>query len=212
VTALAAAGRALARLATVLVVRAPWLWPLFRRVLERQFDWLAPRWDGMRTPGHLAPLQAALEAVDGPPRRVLDVGTGTGAAAFEVAGRWPEAEVVGVDLSARMVEQARRKTPPGLTDRVRFERADSASLPFADGSFDLAVLANMIPFFDELERVVAPAGYALFSFSDGPRTPIYVPPARLRAALAARGFSEFADFSAGPGTALLARKPRAPLV
>jgi hypothetical protein len=44
------------------------------------------------------------------------------------------------------------------------------------------------------------------SFSAGPQTPIWVPPERLRAELARRGFAEFADFEAGGGTALLARK------
>jgi SAM-dependent methyltransferase len=64
----------------------------------------------------------------------------------------------------------------------------------------------MIPFFDELARVLAPGGWALFSFSVGPETPIWVAPERLLSELSRRGFSEFADFQAGPGTALLARK------
>jgi SAM-dependent methyltransferase len=105
-----------------------------------------------------------------------------------------------------MLAEARSNTPPELAERVRFQPADGSELPFADGSFDLAVLANMIPFFDELARVVAPGGRVLFSFSAGPETPIWVPPERLRQELAARGFSDFADFAAAGGTALLARK------
>ena len=46
----------------------------------------------------------------------------------------------------------------------------------------------------------------LFAFSGGDATPIYVAPERLRAELEGRGFTEFADFAAGHGTALLARK------
>jgi ubiquinone/menaquinone biosynthesis C-methylase UbiE len=114
--------------------------------------------------------------------------------------------VVGVDLAEAMVAQARANTPPELAERVRFEVADAARLPFEDASFDLVMLANMIPFFDELERVVTRGGYLLFSFSAGPETPIWVPPERLRSELAVRGFSEFADFQGGGGTALLARK------
>ena len=109
-----------------------------------------------------------------------------------------------------MVEQARRKLPSELAARVRFEQADSAHLPYPDGAFQLVGLANMIPFFDELARVLAPGGSALFGFSDGPRTPIYVPPDRLRAELGRRGFSDFAEFSVGSGTALLARKADRP--
>ena len=89
---------------------------------------------------------------------------------------------------------------------AEFRRADAASLPFVDASFDLVTLANMLPFFDELARVLRPGGTVLFAFSVGPDTPIHVPPERLRSELAERGFADFADFAAGRGTALTARK------
>jgi SAM-dependent methyltransferase len=199
-------GRRFARLATNVVVRRPLLWRPFRRLMRLQFDRLAPRWDTMRDPAHLSSFERALEGVDGSPRHVLDLGTGTGAAAFVVARRFPEAQVTGADLSEEMLAEARRKTPPELAERVRFEQADAARLPYGGASFELVTLANMIPFFDELARVLAPGGRALFSFSVGPETPIWVPPERLRSELARRGFSDFADFQAGAGTALLARK------
>jgi ubiquinone/menaquinone biosynthesis C-methylase UbiE len=199
-------GRRFARLATNAVVRRPRLWRPFRRLMRMQFDRLAPRWDTMRDPAHLSSFERALDGVDGSPRRVLDLGTGTGAAAFAVARRFPEAQVTGADLSEEMLAEARRKTPPELIERVRFEQADAARLRYDDGSFELVTLANMIPFFDELARVLAPGGWAVFSFSVGPETPIWVPPDRLRAELSRRGFSDFADFQAGAGTALLARK------
>jgi SAM-dependent methyltransferase len=200
-----ALGRRFARLATDAVVRRPALWRLFRGPLRRQFDQLAPQWDTIRSAGHLDPVEAALGTV-APPRRALDLGTGTGAAAFAVARRFPEAEVVGVDLAERMIGEARRMTPPDLAGRVRFETGDAAALDLEDGSFDLVTLANMIPFFDELARVVAPGGTVVFGFSGGAGTPIYVAPERLRAELGRRGFAEFAEFAEGAGTALLARK------
>jgi hypothetical protein len=46
----------------------------------------------------------------------------------------------------------------------------------------------------------------LFAFSGGSETPIYVPFDRLRGELGKRGFTDFADFSVGRGTALLAHK------
>jgi ubiquinone/menaquinone biosynthesis C-methylase UbiE len=174
--------------------------------MRLQFDRLAPRWDTMRSPDHLSSFELALDGVAGSPPRVLDLGTGTGAAAFAVARHFPEAQVTGADLSNEMLAEARRKTPPELAERVRFEQADAALLPFGDASFELVTLANMIPFFDELARVLAPGGWALFSFSAGPETPIWVTPERLRAELSRRGFTDFADFQVGPGTALLARK------
>jgi SAM-dependent methyltransferase len=199
-------GRRFARLATNLTVRRPGLWPLLRPVMRLQFDWLAPHWDSLRAPGYMAAYEAGLAAVP-PSRRVLDVGSGTGLGAFAIAARFPDADIVGVDLSEDMVAEARRKTPPALAGRIRFEQADAARLPFGDESFDLVALGNMIPFFDELARVLAPGGTLLVAFSSGSETPIYVPFERLRAELERRSFAHFAEFAAGAGTALLARKP-----
>ena len=200
-------GRRFARVSTNVLVRRPGLWRLFRGPIRRQFNWLAPRWATMRAPDAFEPLTATLDRVDSPPRHVLDLGTGTGTGAFLIARRFPEAEVIGADLAEAMIEEARRETPPELADRVRFDVADAAALPYSDGAFDLVALANMIPFFDELERVVAPGGTVLFTFSLGAETPIYVPPKRLRDELGRRGFAQFAEIAAGSGAALLARKP-----
>lgn len=199
-------GQRFARLATDVSVRWPALWRLFRPFIRREFDRMAPVWGQMRSPDAFASLQAALEAVEQPPRRTLDLGTGTGQAAFVVAERFPGTDVVGADLAPEMLAEARATTPAHLRARVRFELADGAALPYDDRAFDLVTLANMIPFFDELARVTAPGGAVVFSFSAGDETPIYVPPERLRAELGRRGFADFAEFSAGRGVALLARK------
>jgi SAM-dependent methyltransferase len=199
-------GRPFARVATDALVRRPALWPLFRGLLRLQFDRLAPSWDELRSPGHLAAFERALDDVAPAPRRALDLGTGTGAGAFALARRFPDCEVTGVDLAAGMIEEASRATPPDLAGRVSFEVGDASRLRFPDGAFDLVALANMIPFFDELVRLVAAGGHVLFSFSSGPETPIYVPPERLRAELARRDFRDFREFGEGAATALLARK------
>ena len=199
-------GRRFARLTTNAVVRRPGLWRLFRGPLRRQFDRLAPQWDEIVTADHLASFERTLEQVEPPPRHALDLGTGTGDGAFAVARRFPEAEVVGIDLAGSMIEAARRKTAPELADRVRFEVGDASALPFEDGAFQLVTLANMIPFFDELARVVAPGGFVVFGFSGGSGTPIYVDPTRLRVELERRGFTQFAELEVGRGTSFLARK------
>lgn len=195
-----------ARLATTAVVRQPFLWRFFRSPIRREFDALAPGWEKRVRPEGLAPLEGALAGLQQAPRRALDVGTGTGRAAFLLARRFQEAEVVAVDLAPRMVAEASRLVPPELAGRIDFGVADAAALPYADGSFDLVVQANVIPFFDELARVVASGGTVVFVFSLGERTPIYVPFDRLRAELGRRGFAEFAELSAGAGSALTARK------
>jgi len=200
------AGRRFARLTTNVVVANPRLWRVFRTLTRRQFNAIAQQWDAMRTDDAFAVLEAGLAALPEPPARVVDLGTGTGKAAFAIARRFPAAEVVGVDLADAMIAEARRLTPPELAERVRFEVGDASRLSFADASFDLVSLANMIPFFDELARIVEPGGHLLLSFSGGAGTPIYVPFERLRTELGRRGFTDFADFAAGRGTALLARK------
>jgi SAM-dependent methyltransferase len=203
-----AAGKRFARLVTDAVVARPRLWRLFRRPLQAQFDWLAPHWEGNRSPHHLAPLEDALERLDAHPCRALDLGTGTGLAARLVARRFPDADVVGVDLSPGMVDEARRRLPLDLAERVRFQVADASALPFEDGAFDLVTLLNMIPFFEELARVTAPGGTILLASSYGAETPIYVPPQTLRARLGALGFEGFREFRAGEGTAFVATARR----
>jgi ubiquinone/menaquinone biosynthesis C-methylase UbiE len=204
---LEALGRKFARFTTNQVVRWPRAWPIFRWLTRRQFDRIAPVWDEMRSAEAFAPLDAALGSLDTAPSRVLDLGTGTGRAAFLLARRYPAAEVVGVDLAPAMLAEARKLTPPELAGQVRFEEADAEHLPYPDAWFDLVSLANMIPFFPELARITAPGGAVAFSFSGGAETPIYVPPELLRKELSKRGFTEFAEFAVGRGTALVARKP-----
>jgi ubiquinone/menaquinone biosynthesis C-methylase UbiE len=194
-----------ARVVTDAVVRRPLLWRLFRRPLRTMFDGLAPSWETRIGPHHLWALELALEDLPSP-RRILDLGTGTGVVAVALAQRYPQAEVVGIDISPGMIEEARRKLPPELAGRVGFEVGDAAALSCPGGDFELVVLSNMIPFFDELARVVAPGGTLVFSFSRGAETPIYVAPERLRDELSRRGFAEFAEFSAEPARALRAKR------
>ena len=201
-----AAGRRFARMTTRAVVARPRVWRLFRSPLRRQFDRLAAGWEARLGPEALMPLGAALDRLAETPRRVLDLGTGTGKAARVVAKRFPQAEVVGVDLSPAMIEEARRLLPTEVSGRVRFEVADASRLPFEDGAFDLVVLLNMIPFFEELARVTASGGRLVFASSFGPETPIYVPAETLRKRLAPLGFGEFEELNAGEGTAFLATR------
>jgi ubiquinone/menaquinone biosynthesis C-methylase UbiE len=183
------------------VVRWPRLWPLFRPLIRRQFDHLAPVWDAMRLPDTMAPYEAALERVSGPVEAALDVGTGTGAGARAIRECFPAAEVVGVDVATAMLEQARRLVP-----EVSFVDGDAANLPFPAASFDLVAHQNMIPFLDEVTRVLRPGGWTLFAFTAGPETPIWVEPERLRTELDDRGFTDFAEIAAGRGAAVVARR------
>ena len=199
-------GKRYARFATRVAVSHPRLWPLVRAPLRWNFDYIAPMWDACRAGADVGPLDAAVSATGREPSRILDVGTGTGFAARHLAERFPNAEVVGADLSPGMLDEARRLTPLALAGRVRYEEADAAALPFADGDFDLVVLVNMIPFAGELARVTRPGGSVAIVFSGGAETPIYAPPAQLAKALAAAGFASVEELDTGVATTLLARR------
>ena len=193
-----------ARTVTTVVVRVPGLWRLFRRAVTGQFDRLAPEWDALRVnPNRLRAIRSAFAAIEPDPATVLDVGTGSGAAARAAAEMWPNAKVTGVDVSPRMIEEARRLA---VSDHEWYEVADASRLPFPDGAFDVVSLNNMIPFFDELARVTAPGGHVAIAFGLGPQTPIWVPLERVRGELERRGFSHVATFEGEPSLALLARK------
>ena len=90
-------------------------------------------------------------------RRVLDAGCGTGLVAAALAGR---TRVTGVDPEPEMLAVARRRLPP----EVELLRASAEELPFADASFDAAVLRLVVHLLDrpralaELRRVLAPGG------------------------------------------------------
>jgi demethylmenaquinone methyltransferase / 2-methoxy-6-polyprenyl-1,4-benzoquinol methylase len=102
--------------------------------------------------------RAADLAAVGPGSRVLDVATGTGDLAIELAGRG--CDVVGTDFSDVMLERARAKAP-----QLRWEHANAQELPYEDGEFDAATVGFGARNFSDLQlglsemaRVVRPGG------------------------------------------------------
>src|SRR6185437_4081692 len=115
--------------------------------VRSMFDSLAGVYDLLNTAmtaglHHHWRRRAADLARVGPGGRVLDVATGTGDLAFELARRvGPGGEVVGADFSERMLEIARQKALAGpAADGVRLDfcLANALALPFADDEFDAA--------------------------------------------------------------------------
>lgn len=94
----------------------------------------------------------------GPGSRVLDVATGTGDLAIELARRVsPEGEVLGSDFSERMLSLARAKIAAAGVQGVtpRFEWADALRLPYEDDSFDAATVGFGARNFSDLPRGLA---------------------------------------------------------
>ena len=116
--------------------------------------------------------------------RFLDVGCGPGLAVAMAASRAADGFAAGVDASATMVRQARRRNRAAVAaGRAKVERADAASLPFPDGHFDKAGSLNSMQFWAcpqqglrELHRVLVPGGRAvvvLMARSDDPPAPAH---------------------------------------
>lgn len=95
--------------------------------------------------------------------RVLEVAAGTGLVTGAIARS--AREVVATDYAAAMVGQLRKRVRDEGLANVRCEQADMADLPYAEGSFDVVVAANVLHLVPDLgsalasvRRVLAPGG------------------------------------------------------
>ncbi len=78
----------------------------------------------------------------GSPRHVLDLATGTGDLALEVARLNPDARIIGLDPSEGMLEIGRRKAERmGFVGRIEYVKGDAQRLPFDSSSFDAVSMA-----------------------------------------------------------------------
>jgi len=117
--------------------------------------------------------------------RILDLGCGTGEITRRLAERYPQAQLVGVDILEGNLEIARRANEP-YSDRVQYLAGDAFALQFPAAHFDLVVCRHMsqaVPDFplvlDEIGRVLRPRGwlhllsedYAMLRMPRGARDP-----------------------------------------
>lgn len=76
---------------------------------------------------------------------VLDLGTGPGYLPIEIARRAATIDVVGIDLTPRLIEIARKNSvESSLAGRLRFEVMNAARLRYADDSFDMVISTGML--------------------------------------------------------------------
>jgi demethylmenaquinone methyltransferase/2-methoxy-6-polyprenyl-1,4-benzoquinol methylase len=114
------------------------------------------------------------------PERVLDIATGTGDFALESLNLNPK-EIVGLDISAGMLEMGRDKMKKRKVDHIISMRlGDSEEIPFEDNYFDALTVGFGVRNFEHLEkglaemlRVIKPNGKAIIlEFSKPKKFPI----------------------------------------
>ena len=151
--------------------------------IEKMFDAVAPRYDLLNRVLSLGidrywRTRAVRLLSDEQPARVLDVATGTADLAIKAERMLHPREVVGIDLSAEMLEYGRAKIDRlGLTPRISLVQGDAEDLPFPDDAFDAALVAFGVRNFEDLDaglrgirRVLRPgAALVVLEFSR-PRT------------------------------------------
>lgn len=140
------------------------------RDIQRRFDRAAESFDdadfvhAVTREGLLSRLEPLiLEA-----RNILDLGSATGSAGRLLRKRYRRAHVVSLDASRRMASLA--LAGKGWLSRASAVQADACRLPFADGTFDLVVANQLLPWlpdagaaFSEVARVLRPGGVFAFA-------------------------------------------------
>lgn len=136
---------------------------------------------------HVRGRQATLELAEivqpTPQDRVLDVGSGLGGASRLLSATYG-CHVTGIDLTEEYCRTAAELARwVGLSDLVEYRQADALTMPFADGSFDIAWtqhaamnIADKARLYREVHRVLKPGGQvALYDILQGEGGPVHFP-------------------------------------
>ena len=126
--------------------------------VEHMFDRIAFRYDFLNRLMTLGidktwRRKAAICIKKHQPNRLLDIATGTGDFAFQLARLMPTSYVIGVDFSSKMIKQAsRKKSEISNSDNVDFAIADAENLKFESNTFDAVSCTFGVRNFENLER------------------------------------------------------------
>lgn len=125
------------------------------------FDSISPKYDFLN---HLLSFHidkiwrrktSALVA-DHRPSSILDVATGTGDLAIRMAKDCIEAQLIGIDLSEKMLELGKNKVKKKkLQQRIQLQVGDATQIPFPDNTFDAVTSAFGVRNFDHLDKGIS---------------------------------------------------------
>ncbi len=157
----------------------------FSRQIQSMFTAIAPRYDFLNSLLSVGQdRQWRKRAVDmlapASNERILDIATGTGDMALEIASRNLSVQISGIDFSRRMLELSRGKIrKKGYERFVSLQIGSGECLPFANNSFDGAVCAFGIRNFADVKlglrefyRILKPGGRAVILEFSMPANPV----------------------------------------
>ena len=154
--------------------------------IAAMFDRISPKYDALN---HLLSFnidkvwrkKTAKAAAKTHPARILDLATGTADLAIELAKRNPQARIVGMDISEKMLDIGKAKVAKqNKESQIELCIGDAASLPFEDNAFDAVTVAFGVRNFDnlsqglsEIHRVLKPDGHTfILEFSMPEKCPV----------------------------------------
>ena len=154
--------------------------------IAAMFDRISPKYDALN---HLLSLnidkvwrrKTAKAVAKCQPKTILDLATGTADLAIAMAKRNPQAHIIGMDISEKMLDIGKAKIKKQeLENQIELCFGDAAALPFEDGSFDAVTVAFGVRNFEDLDkglseihRVLKPGGQAvILEFSMPERFPV----------------------------------------
>jgi demethylmenaquinone methyltransferase/2-methoxy-6-polyprenyl-1,4-benzoquinol methylase len=154
--------------------------------IAAMFDRISPKYDALN---HLLSLnidkvwrrKTAKAVAKSQPKTILDLATGTADLAIALAKCNPQAHIIGMDISEKMLEIGKEKvSKKGLANQIELRLGDAATLPFESNTFDAITVAFGVRNFENLERglseihrILKPNGQAvILEFSMPERFPI----------------------------------------
>ena len=126
--------------------------------IAAMFDRISPKYDALN---HILSLnidkvwrkKTAKIVSKTQPKAILDLATGTADLAIALAKHNPQAHIIGLDISEKMLEIGKEKVKlQNLENQIKLHHGDAASLPFEDARFDAVTVAFGVRNFEDLSK------------------------------------------------------------
>ncbi len=141
----------------------------YKKAVAATFDDVSARYDenkffaiSARRMVELVPYSESME--------ILDVSTGTGLVAIELARKYPHAFIEAIDLSPGMLDQAKQKARGEGHENITFKQCDVENIAYGDRVFDIVTCGYALFFYPDMETtyqsicsLIKPGGMLLFS-------------------------------------------------